>query len=807
MSKRIRKSQQPWAIHVSYGLTAEGQPTQAEVYASAAAFADQILERANIQPRSQVWRNDAERYNALKNSGTWLCHGTDAGDRQKDSFGLVDFLQLDIDKAPAGSFKAVLDGLRFAHVAYPSTGHQLPVKDGLDCFRVIVPLTAPVNAGALLALTAWLGEQVAALGGFPFSCVDRASGDINRIMYLPWRGAGVVAREGAAVTPTAADGYTSPWEETDSGLAAGTDTNWTGFDELVSILLSVDGASMTKRGHINMPSQSGRDFSGGRNANDAWQFRGPSGEFTEIVLKSQHEQTESGMKAREAFTYIDGATAAYEAGLKGRRPTALVNFAGKVRAAGEDAHAPAADDSYVPVLDEDGYLSREYDLEATDEEGYPDPWFRDSRDKNRVKYQEAHPALPLCFVPPDGVLRKDKDGRPTAFTASNTDDNLRWVLDLMQWRVVRNVMTWEVELYDWDGRQLTSDEATTSSMIISAMSRRGVPKEAFKDHFDALANLNSYHPVSRLLSFGEWDGVPRVDRVLACINAERPAFAHTVLRATLNAAIAALDDGRVQMKSCPVLFSKANDWHKTQFVQRMFDILPGAFTEGLNVVKPDNKDSVRTVVSCWGGEFGELGTMGKVDTEQLKAWLPKSSDKWRQEHKSVFFTKPRQSVYVGTINQDDFIKDETIRSRFPVLALAGPVHIDEMNEILGWEYDGSIAKLAEPEKLRQFWLEVRATRGSYIIPAEAMAEAREVSERFEDKGSYYVSLQEHIAMTREAGRPDGWWTSSSVCEMFGVPVQQNVHIGRALKRLARERFIENKMSNGVSMYCFPGKVV
>lgn len=339
MTKRIRKSRQMQPITVSFGWQAEGHPEAAQTFTTMAGLVVAIEERSTKTPRRDKYKTDADIYAAIKNNGRWLMHGTDAGDRQKDSFGLVDFVHLDIDKAPVGSFDRVMLGLNgSAYVMYESTGNLLPLKGGLECFRVIAPLAAPVNSAALLRCTAWFGEKVATLGGFDFSCVDRASGDINRIMYMPFEHSVPEYHEGAPLNPALipAD-YVAPWEHTESGLTAGDGAAvWEHFDELYDLLISIDGASLDKVGHIRMPSQSGREFSNGRNANDAWKFMAPRGEFNEITFKSQHELAEPGWKARDAFKCIDGAMAAFEKGLASRRKaatgTALVNFSAKGRA-------------------------------------------------------------------------------------------------------------------------------------------------------------------------------------------------------------------------------------------------------------------------------------------------------------------------------------------------------------------------------------------------------------------------------------------------------------------------------------------
>ncbi|WP_423767566.1 VapE domain-containing protein [Escherichia coli] len=53
----------------------------------------------------------------------------------------------------------------------------------------------------------------------------------------------------------------------------------------------------------------------------------------------------------------------------------------------------------------------------------------------------------------------------------------------------------------------------------------------------------------------------------------------------------------------------------------------------------------------------------------MKSFIPMSEDIFRLPYGRCNLSKPRQTVYIGTTNRDDFIHDETIATRFPVIKL------------------------------------------------------------------------------------------------------------------------------------------
>lgn len=429
------------------------------------------------------------------------------------------------------------------------------------------------------------------------------------------------------------------------------------------------------------------------------------------------------------------------------------------------------------------------------------------RDETRAKIAKAT-GKPLRFIPPRFTVTKvDSDGEPTACKAIDHADNFKWMCYRSDVLLARNRMTFEVEVFNRvTGEQLTTSEAKTSSYMIGKASEYQLPKEIIKNHADAVAEDYSYHPVERLLHGVKWDGVERVQRVIDCVPVDPDAIdlRDALLKGLCAGALGSLDNGNVSMKYTPVLFSEANDWFKTSFFRRLFDVLPGAFKEGVSL-DPTNKDSLRGAVFCWFGEFGELDGMTKRESAPLKTFMGKDSDEWRAEHKSFYYKKPRQTVYGGTVNKPDFLKDETLSSRLPAIKLIAPVEIDLVNEILGWQLIAAQPVRTNPEALIQFWAEIRHMmkhKGlTHALDVATVIKMKARNEAFIDKGSYYDVLRDTIATDYSTlGGLAGEFTASQAAKAIKASTGQAQFVGKALMRLVKEGVLTKRMLKGITRY-------
>jgi len=70
------------------------------------------------------------------------------------------------------------------------------------------------------------------------------------------------------------------------------------------------------------------------------------------------------------------------------------------------------------------------------------------------------------------------------------------------------------------------------------------------------------------------------------------------------------------------------------------------------------------VRGVWIIELGELDAIGRAEASRIKAFMSRSTDRFRPPYARHLIEVPRESVFAGTVNHDDYLKDETGGRRF-----------------------------------------------------------------------------------------------------------------------------------------------
>lgn len=99
---------------------------------------------------------------------------------------------------------------------------------------------------------------------------------------------------------------------------------------------------------------------------------------------------------------------------------------------------------------------------------------------------------------------------------------------------------------------------------------------------------------------------------------------------------------------------------KSSAAQALFG--PAYFSDNMPTV--GNKDASDHIRGKWCIEFPELSAMNKADVESIKAFITRQTDRFRRpydRHETVY---DRRCVFIGTTNQDTYLRDETGNRRF-----------------------------------------------------------------------------------------------------------------------------------------------
>jgi len=86
------------------------------------------------------------------------------------------------------------------------------------------------------------------------------------------------------------------------------------------------------------------------------------------------------------------------------------------------------------------------------------------------------------------------------------------------------------------------------------------------------------------------------------------------------------------------------------------------------------KEAIEQIQGFWILEMGELAGLKKAELETIKHFISKQDDSYRVAYGKRTETFPRQCVFIGTTNNDDFLRDATGNRRF------WPVSVEESFE-------------------------------------------------------------------------------------------------------------------------------
>jgi predicted P-loop ATPase len=228
----------------------------------------------------------------------------------------------------------------------------------------------------------------------------------------------------------------------------------------------------------------------------------------------------------------------------------------------------------------------------------------------------------------------------------------------------------------------------------------GLVSEAVSD----IARRNSFHPVREYLDRLEWDGVPRIDSWLAryCgAQAEEP-YLSAISRKSLVAMIARVMNPGAKF-DCVLILEGSQGIGKSTLIR----FLAGDewFTDAHIDIK--NKDAVLSIGGVWAVELGELSSLRKADVDQLKEFMSRTVDRIRVPYGERPIKIPRQCVFFGTTNSDEYLRDMTGNRRFWPVSV-GDCKFDEIkrdrDQLFAearWFYDlGEPLYLADKEALK-----------------------------------------------------------------------------------------------------------
>ena len=184
---------------------------------------------------------------------------------------------------------------------------------------------------------------------------------------------------------------------------------------------------------------------------------------------------------------------------------------------------------------------------------------------------------------------------------------------------------------------------------------------ATKLHNAVLSNARThrYHPIKSMIELQAWDGVPRAETIFTdYLGANNDPYVRAAARKWLSGAVARIYEPGIKFEIVPVLIGKQGRGKSTIAAK-----LGGKhFSDDLKDMK--SKDAKEFLKGSWIVELGELSAMKRTEIDEVKAFISITSDRYRPSYGRVTTDNLRTCVFIGTTNDNQFLKDVTGNRRF-----------------------------------------------------------------------------------------------------------------------------------------------
>ena len=204
------------------------------------------------------------------------------------------------------------------------------------------------------------------------------------------------------------------------------------------------------------------------------------------------------------------------------------------------------------------------------------------------------------------------------------------------------------------------------ALILSLCEQYGFPTANLDSYLVAIADENRKNPVTDWVRLREWDGKDRIGELSKTLTLAEwfpDRMKRLLLTRWLISAVAACVADAFKTRGVLVL-QGLQAIGKTSWFASLVPPSSGWFLDGV-ALDPEDKDSLKRVISHWIIELGELeATFKKADINKLKSYITSPVDVVRLPWARKFSDFPRRTVFCASVNQAEFLVDTTGNSRW-----------------------------------------------------------------------------------------------------------------------------------------------
>ena len=232
-----------------------------------------------------------------------------------------------------------------------------------------------------------------------------------------------------------------------------------------------------------------------------------------------------------------------------------------------------------------------------------------------------------------------------------------------------------------NGLPWTDDHTDDVMMMLEAPESQGgyeiaVKKNNLEAAITHAAHVNVFHPLRDRLDALEWSGASNIDHLFVdYLGAPDDAYHRLAARVMMLGAVARIHEPGHKFDFVPIL-EGPQGIRKSTFIKT----LGMGFSSELSGDFHDEKRMVEQMQGNWIIEIPELQGMHKAEVTLLKAFVSRDIDKVRLPWDRRSREFPRQCIFIGSTNDQDYLRDTTGNRRYwPIkCGLEGSIDIDRL---------------------------------------------------------------------------------------------------------------------------------